>query len=168
MTQQGFATKGKENAASPIIAVILMIAITIVLAAVLNTWTCTGFKRSDEQTPTVGAIYQPMGQNYTIHVEKIDPDATNVWNVNYILLDDRGTAVPGVQGSLKDILNLDSDHECTNITFYDTDGDENLSAGDVFWIKDQEFGGEATVGYSLLLKFEITGDKMNGGGTIIG
>jgi flagellin-like protein len=165
MTHQRFTKQ--DSGVSPVIAIILMIAITIVLTAVLNTWTCGGFRRSDVQTPTVGALYQPDDVNFTIHIEKIDPDPTHVWNVNYILLDERGTAIPGVQGSMKDILNLDPDHEYTNITFYDNDGDEMLSAGDVFWIKNADFGGQARVGYSLLLKFEITGDKMNGRGTIL-
>lgn len=150
------------RALSPVIAVIIMVALTIVLAAVLYSMSI-GYRRDGVQIPTVGAVYQPQDKNFTVHVEKIDPDPTSIRNVSYILLDDRSVGVPGVQGSLRDILNLDPDHEHTNITFYDNDNDENLSAGDVFWIKHADFGGEASEGYTLLLKFEITGNKINGG-----
>jgi len=88
--------------------------------------------------------------------------------VNYILLDEASTAVPGVQGSLVDILNLDPDHEATNITFFDNDSDERLSRGDVFWIKHLDHGGQAGERYSLMAKFDPAGDRMNGRGTILG
>lgn len=157
-----------EEAVSPVIAVILMVAITVVLAAVLYTWALS-FIRSDKQTPTVGAVYQPFEQNdFAIHIEKVDPDAVSVISVNYILLDDRATTVSGVQGSVKDIYGLNFDDQYTNISFHDNDRDGKISAGDVFLIKNKANGGQASAGYSLLLKFEVTGDKMNGGGTRLG
>jgi archaeal type IV pilus assembly protein PilA len=157
-----------EEAVSPVIAVILMVAITVVLAAVLYTWALS-FIRSDKQTPTVGAVYQPFGNNdFAIHVEKVDPDAVSVISVNYILLDDRGTAVPGVQGSVKDIYGLNFDDQYTNVSFQDNDRDGKISAGDVFLIKNAVNDGQASAGYALLLKFDVTGDKMNGGGTKLG
>ena len=166
MTQQRFTES--KSAVSPVIAVIIMVAITIVLAAVLYTWSCN-FSRNDKQTPTVGAVYQPFGENNSaVHIEKVDPDAVSVISVNYILLDERGTAVPGVQGSVKDIYWKDTDFEQSNVSFYDNDLDGKISAGDVFIIVSKENGGQAEPGYSLLLKFDVTGDKMNGGGTRLG
>ena len=157
-----------EEAASPVIAVIIMVAITIVLATVLYTWSI-GCGRSDKQTPTVGAVYQPCGgNNFAVHIEKVDPDAVSVISVNYILLDDRGTAVPGVQGGVKDIYWKDTDFERSNVSFQDNDLDGKISAGDVFVILSKKSGGQAESGYSLLLKFDVTGDKMNGGGTRLG
>ena len=157
-----------EEAVSPVIAVILMVAITVVLAAVLYTWALS-FIRSDKQTPTVGAIYQPYGQgDFAIHIEKVDPDAVSVISVNYILLDASSSAVPGVQGSVKDIYGLNVEDQYTNVSFQDNDRDGKISAGDVFLIKNSNNGGQAQAGYSLLLKFEVTGDKMNGGGTKLG
>lgn len=157
-----------EEAVSPVIAVILMVAITVVLAAVLYTWALS-FIRSDKQTPTVGAIYRPFGNNdFAIHVEKVDPDAVSVISVNYILLDASSSAVPGVQGSVKEIYGLNFDDQYTNVSFQDNDRDGKISAGDVFLIKNSNNGGQAQAGYSLLLKFEVTGDKMNGGGTTLG
>jgi flagellin-like protein len=157
-----------EEAVSPVIAVILMVAITVVLAAVLYTWALS-FIRSDKQTPTVGAVYQPFGNNdFAITIEKVDPDAVSVISVNYILLDDASRAVPGVQGSVKDVYGLNFDDQYTNVSFQDNDRDGKISAGDVFLIKNVINGGQASAGYSLLLKFDVTGDKMNGGGTRIG
>lgn len=157
-----------EEAVSPVIAVILMVAITVVLAAVLYTWALS-FIRSDKSTPTVGAIYAPFGQNdFAINVQKVDPDAISVISVNYILLDDRSVAVPGVQGSVKDIYGLNFDDPETLISFQDNDRDGKIGAGDVFLIKNAVNGGQASAGYTLLLKFDITGDNLNGGGSRLG
>ena len=63
---------------------------------------------------------------------------------------------------------LDPENNLTNLTFYDNDGDGNISSGDHFWIRHVDSGGEAREDYALLLRFVITGDKMNGGGTKLG
>ena len=160
--------KKNEEAVSPVIAVILMVAITVVLAAVLYTWALS-FIRNDKQTPTIGATYSPFGQNdFAVNIEKVDPEAVSVISVDYILLDDRGTAVPGVQGSVKDIYGLNFDDQYTNVSFQDNDRDGRISSGDVFLIKNAANGGQSSSGFSLLLKFTVTGDKMNGGGTRLG
>jgi len=160
--------KKNEEAVSPVIAVILMVAITVVLAAVLYTWALS-FIRSDKTTPTVAAVSQPFQNNdFAIHIDKVDPDAVSVISVNYYLLDDKGVAVPGVQGSVKEIYGLRFNDDSTNVSFKDNDRDGKISAGDVFQIKNKINGGMASAGYSLLLKFDVTGDKMNGGGTRVG
>lgn len=160
--------KQNEEAVSPVIAVILMVAITVVLAAVLYTWALS-FIRNEKQTPTVGATYSPTGnQDFAVNIEKVDPDPVSVVSVNYYLLDDRSQAVPGVQGSVKDIYGLNFDDKYTNVSFRDIDRDGKISGGDVFLVKNKINGGQAEGGYSLLLKFSITKDKMNGGGTKLG
>ena len=159
--------RADDGGVHPAIAFVLMIAITVVLAAVLYTdHGCSDYK--SEVTPTVGAVYQPYDNNFSVHVEKVDPDPPNHTKVNYILLDEASRAVPGVQGSLKHIYNLNFTDEYTNISYQDKDGDGMLSQGDVFFIKSKEYGGQAEAGYSLLLKYDVTGDKMNGGGTKLG
>jgi len=157
----------KSYAGSIVISIILVVAITVVLLAVTYTWTGC-IKRSDEQTPTVGAIYQPYDNNFSVHVEKVDPAPTNHTKLNYVLLDEANQAVPGVQGNLRDIYNLNFSHETTNVSYLDQDKDSMLSPGDVFLIKHKDYGGQALEGYSLLLRFEPTGDKINGGGTRLG
>ena len=160
--------RNNEEAVSPVIAVILMVAITVVLAAVLYTWALS-FIRSDKQTPTVGAIYQPVGSNdFMVTIEKVDPDAVSVISVDYFLLDASSSAVPGVQGSVKEIYGLNFEDPYTNVSFQDNDRDGKISSGDIFLIKNANNGGQAQTGYSLLLKFSVTGDKMNGGGTKLG
>lgn len=156
-----------SNAVHPIVAVLLMVAITVVLAAVLYTWALS-FIMSDKQTPTIGAVYQPCGtKDFVVHIEKVDPDAVRPNSVTYILLDDQGKAVPGVQGCVSFIYCRNPDFEQTNISFQDNDRDGRISAGDVFIIISKENGGQAEPGYSLLLKYDVTGDKMNGGGTVL-
>ena len=156
---------GDSNAVHPIVAVLLMVTITVVLAAVLYTWALS-FIVSDKQTPTLGAVSEPHGTNdFAVHVQKVDPDAVRPISVTYILLDDQGRAVPGVQGSVDSIYCGNPEFGQMNVTFLDEDRDGRLSAGDVFIVISKENGGQAEEGYSLLLKFEVTGDKMNGGGT---
>jgi len=168
LNMKDWKLKKNEEAVSPVIAVILMVAITVVLAAVLYTWALS-FIRNDKQTPTIGATYVPVGNNdFQVNIEKVDPNPVSVISVNYYLLDDKGTAVPGVQGSVKDIYGLNFNDPNTNISFQDNDRDGKISAGDVFLVKNANNGGQAQSAYSLLLKFAITGDKMNGGGTTLG
>jgi len=62
---------------------------------------------------------------------------------------------------------VDLSNESVNITFEDNDRDWKVSAGDQFIIKHHDHGGEAVEGYALLLKFDKTRDKMNGGGTLL-
>ena len=154
-----------SNAVHPIVAVLLMVAITLVLAAVLYTWALS-FIVSDKQTPTVGAVYKPYStKDFAVHIEKVDPGAVQTISVNYILVDDQGKAVPGVKGSVSSIYCMNPEFGQMNVTFLDEDRDGKISAGDFFVIISKENGGQAEVGYSLLLKYDVTGDKMNGGGT---
>ncbi len=145
----------------------VLIQICICLCFLLVFWNLSS-PPTYPQTPGVSLenANEDDDVNYTLEVIEIRlANPPSIMDVNYILLDDRMTAVPGVQGNLTDILNLDPNHNSTNITFYDNDHDENLTAGDTFWIKNAVHGGEAHWGYAFLLKFKVTGDKMNGGGT---
>ena len=75
--------------------------------------------------------------DYIVEVERVDPDAVQPISCNYILLDDGGRAVPGVQGSVKHIYGADLDyltHEPSrwwnrNVSFVDEDRDGLISAG---------------------------------------
>lgn len=156
----------KRKSISPIIAVVLMVSITVVLVVIFYMSTSTCFVRSDKQIPTVGAYSEKNENgNFTITIEKVDPDSVSILSVNYILLDEGGRAVPGEQGGVKDIYGLNPKFSHTNITFLDNDRDTKVSSGDTFLICNTGNGGPASSGYSLLLKFDVTGDKMNGGGT---
>ncbi len=170
LNMKAWKLKKNEEAVSPVIAVILMVAITVVLAAVLYTWALS-FIRNEKQTPTIAATAGPtksdiaVYNDFAVQIEKVDPDPVSVISVDYYLLDDRGIAVPGVQGSVKDIYGLNVDDKYTNVSFQDNDRDGKISPRDQFVVKSRANGGYADAEYSLVLKFSITGDSMNGGGT---
>ncbi len=163
--------KNPKHKTSPIITIILLIAITVILAAVLCTspppakWPPFSSTRRNN-TPSVGATYQPYDRNFSVRIEKIDPDATNNSNVRYYLLDRWGNKYHRYQGELTNINQLDFQDPETNITFQDNDQDGKLSSGDIFFIKHVDYGGHAVEGYALLLEFKPTGESMNGAGTI--
>ena len=165
LDQMTSSFRKNNRAISKIVPIIILIMIVAVVAYVLDQGalvnTCI-------ETPTVGMVSLSTNEsNFSVSVEKVDPDSVSINLVYYLLLDEAGAAIPGIQGSLTDIYQLDLENETTNITFIDNDLDEKLSAGDMFLIKHQDHGGQASEGYHLLLKFELTGDKMNGGGTIL-
>jgi len=150
------------------VAVYLVMAIIVIPPAILYTHPTCGFDR-DEVTPSVHCVYQPFRDNDSaIHIEKVDPDAVPVNLVRFILLDEAGRAIVTCQGNVLEITNLSIHDPRANVSFHDNDRDKKISAGDVFIIRSKKNGGQAMERYSLLLKFEITGDKMNGGGTILG
>ena len=147
-----------EEAVSPVIAVILMVAITVVLAAVLYNWAMQ-FMQTDKQTPRAGAVTEPHAVGFKMKIVDIDKEIA-VTAVEYYLKDAGGVAVPGEQGSVEDIYGLKIEDEGVTIAFDDADRDGKLSSGDTFFVKDLDHGGVAASGYSLRIAFDVTGDTI--------
>jgi len=148
----------------------LIIAIacaTVFLTIVLSTHH-PPFIRDDGPTPKVNMTVNQYNGDFYLHVESIDQEGVNITHVNWILLDNQSRAVPGEQGSVKDIYGSVIAQPDVNVSFKDSDGDHNFTVGDYFVIKGVRNGGQAEAGYSLLLKYDLSGDKMNGGGTKLG
>ncbi len=152
-----------------VLTVVSMTLITIILAMILKMW-ADSFIRSDKQTPKLETeCFVSLRGDYIVMIEKVDPDAVGVINCNYILLDEHGRAVPGVQGSVREIYGVDldfragdSDDQGTfNVSFVDMDKDGKICADDYFIIRSEKNGGIAEMDYSLLIKFDVTGEKMN-------
>ena len=152
------------------VAGIIILIIVIVMAA-LYTWALSGI-HGCKDTPIITAeCYLSTNGDYVIEVVEISPDAVSVISVNYIMLDYRGMAIPGEQGSVSDIYCVDLDfqglegssrsidHE-VNVSFIDLDKDGRISIRDLFVIRSLDNGGIAGDGYQLLLKFDVTGDNM--------
>ena len=150
--------KRDEEAVSPVIAVILMVAITVVLAAVLYNWAMQ-FMNTDKQTPRAGATTQPGTQGFQLNIIDIDTEVA-ITSVEYYLKDAGGVAVPGEQGSVEDIYGLKIEDPGVTVAFDDADRDGQLSSGDTFFIKDLDHGGPAAKGYKLRIAFEVTGDTI--------
>ncbi len=113
--------------------------------------------------------YRQFGNNFMVRIGNIGPDVFSVCSVDYVLLDYEGNAVPGAQGSVKDIYGLNIDDKYTNLSFQDNDRDGKITPGDMILIKDVADGGPAQEGYSLLLKYSIVAQveiSINGGAWI--
>jgi len=150
--------KRDEEAVSPVIAVILMVAITVVLAAVLYNWAMQ-FMNTDKQTPRAGATTGAHTEGYQLNIIDIDTEVA-ITSVEYYLKDSGGVAVPGEQGSVEDIYGLKIGDDGVSIAFDDADRDGQLSSGDTFFVKSLDNGGPAAGGFSLRIAFGVTGDTI--------
>jgi hypothetical protein len=122
----------------------------------------------DEPTPLVKMESSQAHGDYHLTITCIDLRDMNISTVSWTLLDEYGMAVHGEQGNVRGIHQTDMDTIFGNATFRDNDENGYLSRGDTFIIKGVGNGGKTEEGYRLLLKSDITGDKMNGRGTILG
>ena len=150
--------KEDEEAVSPVIAVILMVASTVVLAAVLYNWAMQ-FMNTDKQTPRAGATTEPGTHGFKLNIIDIDTEVA-ITSVEFYLKDAGGVAVPGEQGNVEDIYGLKIEDDGVNTAFDDADRDGQLSSGDTFFIKDLNHDGPASKGYSLRIAFGVTGDTI--------
>ena len=138
-----------------VIAFILMVAVTVALAAVLYSWAMV----SHNHPKTPKAEFEISGNattNYTMTITDIDFKVSlNV--TEFYLTNESGLAVPGAQGNVRDINGLNISDENVNLSFTDNDQDELLSSGDYFEVVSQENGGPAKKGYSLRIAYSVTG-----------
>lgn len=143
-----------EEAVSPVIAVILMVAITVVLAAILYVW-ASGFIAGGKNAPR-GAIQcvSAGGDTYTIKVVEMNP-AVGVTGIDWYLYDNEGETVENNYGSVDEIYGLVEG----NVTFHDNDRDGKVSPEDTFTVaKELPDGTPIPEGYKLSLKFGPTND----------
>jgi len=139
------------------------------LALFLYTWALS-FIESDKQNPTVTAISsQAENGDYVIEITEVEPDAVCAFHVNYIIEDDHGNALPGAQGTVRSIYEVDltfqipkdytgpRNHE-GNVSFVDNDVDGKISHGDIFVVRSVENGGIARKGYQFILIFTVSHD----------
>lgn len=146
--------------------IVVQIAVLIILSTTLIH---LRGQEAEVLTPTIGMVYLPCGRNdFVIQVEKCDPGDVDIRSVNYELRDDAYRLVEGGGGTLYDIYGLNFDFKTTMITFSDNDRDLHVSAGDVILMRSFLYGGITSYNYTLLLIYEPTGERMNGGGTHLG
>ena len=122
--------KWKEDAVSPVIATILMVAITVVLAAVLYLLV-SGLIGGGGAKPTVSLGQADLGTNTaTIDIASVDPTGKALSEFKAILLEGASTASTE-NGTISPLTNGGSDGA---LTFVDSDGGGTLSGGDRFTI----------------------------------
>jgi len=149
------------------VIVVFLVVLSGVTFTLLYIWALPG-QHTHKETPHVETYSYLNAGDFYVLIQKVDPILPSVRKVNFILLDEQWNGVSGEQGSVSEIYGLNFDDTSTNITFLDMDINGKLSGGDFLKIKNVNNGGQAKSGYFFLLKFDITGDKMNGKGTRLG
>ncbi len=172
---------------SPVIAVILMVAITVVLAAVLYVWAASFLEQGDTSPFAQFTSSKNSGGDYYVTVVKVSTKY-DLEAFSYFLKDSTGTtsefgeiAMQNLSGNVVGIdVSYDAkcDDSCDNdlqtrsdavdddsgsvyaVTFNDNDRDGKLSAGDKFTARGSGSGsdGPADDDWSLEVKFDNTGD----------
>jgi len=147
--------RNQKEEIHPVTAVIIMVAITVLLAAFLYEYNDMGHHH--ELTPWAGATTSGNATtNYTMTIIDIDTEAT-LNKTEYYLKDAGGVAVPGAQGTVPDINGLNISDANVNLSFTDKDADGMLSSEDYFEVVSQKNGGPAATGYSLRIAYSVTG-----------
>ena len=173
-----------DEGVSPVIAVILMVAITVVLAAVLYVWAAS-FLEQGESAP-IGTFYttKDAGNNYYVEVIKVSKQE-DLLGFSFFLKDGTGSTYVGGNGFgevamqfqggeemgidityngnnnlLKDRANeiAVDDGSVYPVHFSDNDRDGLLSSGDQFLVYGSGSNGPAQNGWKLDIQFEPTGD----------
>ena len=132
-----------ENAVSPVIAVILMVAITVVMAAVLYAWVI-GIGLTPKSSPVGSMIASEDGDNiWTVQIIKMNPQPS-INSVHWYLMDIQGLTKD--EGRVTDIYGY-KQGEGKSIIFIDNDYNAKVSPGDIFTFYPGE--GESNSSYSL-------------------
>ena len=177
-----------DEGVSPVIAVILMVAITVVLAAVLYVWAAS-FLEQGESAP-IATFFVQEGSDGIYHVDVIKVSKQeDLAGFSFYLKDGSGSTYTGsantgfgeVAMQFKDgkdtgiDMSYGGDDEqlksrATNVSnddgsvypvhFSDNDRDGKLSAGDQFMVYGQGTGsdGPAEDGWRLDIQFDASGD----------
>ena len=132
--------KNKE-AVSPVIGVILMVAITVILAAVIYVWVSGFIGGGAKQAPVMGATCSGSSGTYTyrVTIQQSTP-SISVKGVNYYIM--TGDDVVVADGIVADIYSKN----VGGIKFHDNNVDGRISVNDMFLIES------SFAGYTLVLK----------------
>ena len=177
-----------DEGVSPVIAVILMVAITVVLAAVLYVWAASFLEQGESAPIATFWVEEDSDGVYHVEVRKVTKQE-NLEGFSFYLKDGGGSTYTGhsnagfgevamqyKDGEEKGIdMNYDGDDEnlqsrATNVSnddgsefpvhFSDNDRDGMLSAGDKFLVykTGNSANGPAESGWKLDIQFDASGD----------
>ena len=176
-----------DEGVSPVIAVILMVAITVVLAAVLYVWAAS-FLEQGESAP-IATFFVQEGSDGVYHVDVIKVSKQeNLAAFSFYLKDDTGSTYVGsghgfgevamqIIGGEEHGIDMaydggdeqldrraanvsDDDGSAFPVHFNDNDRDGKLSAGDQFLVygSGNAAEGPASDGWRLDIQFDASGD----------
>ena len=175
-----------DDGVSPVIAVILMVAITVVLAAVLYVWAAS-FLEQGESAP-IATFFVEESSSGVYHVEVIKVSKQeDLAGFSYFLKDDTGSTYVGGNGFGEIAMQIvggeehgidtsytgddaqlasrsgnvsDDDGSEYPVHFSDNDRDNKLSAGDQFMVygMGNSATGPAADNWKLDIQFDASGD----------
>ena len=175
-----------DDGVSPVIAVILMVAITVVLAAVLYVWAAS-FLEQGESAP-IATFFVEESSSGVYHVEVIKVSKQeDLAGFSYFLKDDTGSTFVGGNGFGEIAMQIvggeehgidtsytgdddqlksratnvsDDDGSVYPVHFSDNDRDNKLSAGDQFMVygMGNSANGPAEDNWKLDIQFDASGD----------
>ena len=175
-----------DDGVSPVIAVILMVAITVVLAAVLYVWAAS-FLEQGESAP-IATFFVEESSSGVYHVEVIKVSKQeDLAGFSYFLKDDTGSTYVGGNGFGEVAMQIvggeehgidtsytgddtqlasrsgnvsDDDGSEYPVHFSDNDRDNKLSAGDQFMVygMGNSANGPAADNWKLDIQFDASGD----------
>ena len=175
-----------DDGVSPVIAVILMVAITVVLAAVLYVWAAS-FLEQGESAP-IATFFVEESSSGVYHVEVIKVrKQDDLAGFSYFLKDDSGSTYVGGNGFGEIAMQIvggeehgiatsytgdddqlksratnvsDDDGSVYPVHFSDNDRDNKLSAGDQFMVygMGNSANGPAADNWKLDIQFDASGD----------
>ena len=172
-----------DDGVSPVIAVILMVAITVVLAAVLYVWAASFLEQGESAPIATFFVSQDSSNKYHVEVIKVSKQY-DLTGFSFYLKDDTGSTYVGGNGFGEIAMQVSGGKEtgidmtysgddeqlqsrASNVSnddgsefpvhFSDNDRDGKLSAGDEFLVYGPE-AGPAEDGWKLDIQFDATGD----------
>ena len=180
-----------DEGVSPVIAVILMVAITVVLAAVLYVWAASFLEQGESAPIATFTVETSSSGEYYVKVIKVSKQE-DLAGFSYFLKDETGSTYVGGNGFGEIALQMiageehgiertyngdDSQLESRAgnvsaddgteypVNFNDNDRDGKLSAGDQFTIfgTGNSANGPAQSGWKLDIQFDASGDIIGWG-----
>jgi flagellin-like protein len=121
-----------DGAVSPVIGVILMVAITVILAAVIGTFVLGLGDRVTEASPTASVTFDQVGEagtDATVKVSHDGGDSLKVSQIDITATDSDGNSVGPSSG--------------TPVEDWDTNTDDEITAGESNTLEADESGFDA-------------------------
>lgn len=140
--------KMDKEAVSPVIGVILMVAITVVLAAILYVWVVGMMTTGEKNPPAIGGTVTSDPDGWRIDITRAEP-AETVLAIDYVLSDINGNLLGNANLGEDAYYNFDEN----GVKFVDSIADCKIGGGDSIVVKDTDSGGLATNGATLRLIF---------------
>ena len=175
-----------DEGVSPVIAVILMVAITVVLAAVLYVWAASFLEQGESAPMATFTSKENSGGSWQINVVKVSKQE-DLAGFSFFLKDPTGSTYVGGNGFGEIAMQIvageehgidrsyqgddeqlqsrasnmtDDDGSLYPVHFYDNDRDEKLSSGDQFIVygTGNSANGPAEDDWTLEVQFDASGD----------